>query len=123
MPVLRILGCCIAVESGSFSLAIIAGSCNAAIACGLRRMTNIGAPRHRTTICWPGSIRLVSMSIGLPAASVSLAGFMLSMNGQATAPTPIATLAVVTKLRKSRLGTASGPPFGWDAVVAVADMG
>ena len=111
-------GCCITVESGSFSLARRAGSCSAAIACEPRRITNIGLPRHRMTICWPASIRLVSTSIGLPAASVSLAGFMLSMNGQATAPAPMAAPASVTTLSKSRLATACGAPFGWEAVVA-----
>lgn len=55
-------------------------------------------------------------------ASTSAAGFMLSISGQASAPTPIAALAPATSLRKSRFVTSAPPPLEWGAAWEAAAL-
>ena len=49
-----------------------------------------GLPRHFTVIAWPTCDRLRRSTSIEDSASVSAAGFILSMNGQAVAATPTA---------------------------------
>src|SRR6185437_7459480 len=69
----------------------------------------IGRLRHSTMICDPGWMPEMSISIGAPAASVSLAGFMLVISGQTEQAAPIPATAVAASERKSRRVPPSGP--------------
>src|SRR5258706_8375785 len=63
-----------------------------AISAGVRRRTNRGWPRHLKTICWPGWIAAISISVEA-RASAAVLGFIWSMKGQVAAATPTAPTA------------------------------
>src|SRR5690348_11900205 len=67
----------------------------------------------------------MSMSTGAPAASVSLAAFMLSMNGQiaAAAPTPVTAAAAIVKKSRRVAESEVCAPIGFGcAVSAIAHL-
>jgi hypothetical protein len=80
---------------------------------------NTGLPRHTTVMLWPSSIgsRLTSV---VEAASVSAAGFIWLINGQAAVAAPAAPKAPVAYKRKSRLVSPS--PWSLPAVSSAFDI-
>ena len=62
---------------------------------------NTGLPRQTTVMRWPTSTGDRSTPVDA-SASVSAAGFMLSMNGQAASAAPTTPTAPVAISRKSR---------------------
>jgi hypothetical protein len=63
---------------------------------------NTGLPRQTTVMRWPTSTGARSTPVEA-SASVSAAGFMLSMNGHAASAAPTTPTALVAINRKSRL--------------------
>ena len=60
-------------------------------------------PRHSTLIFWPGSILLMSTSIGAPAALARSLGQSDITNGTATATAPMPPTTEVAPIRNRRL--------------------
>src|SRR5258706_7286695 len=97
---LQFAGCCEASEFGSASVASSLGSESSI---GLVRFTSQHTlPRHSTSIFWPGSILLMSTSIGARAAFARAEGQNDMTNGTtATAlPTPPMTLVAIRRRRR-----------------------
>src|SRR3546814_5391322 len=74
--------------------------CPSDLAAAVRCRTNTGLPRHLTVTAMPSATVAVSNSIDA-SASTSAAGFIWSMNGQATHAAPMAPTAVVATYRRS----------------------
>ncbi len=76
-------------------------SAAALISSGVRWAMNTGLPRQAMVRRWPTWIGAMSNSV-VDSASVSLAGFRLSMNGQIADTAPTAPSALAVSSRKSR---------------------
>src|SRR5690349_14703230 len=94
-------GCCGTSDFGSATRESIFGS-ESSIAF-VRFRSQHGLPRHATLIFCPGSILLMSTSIGAPAAFARSLGQRDITKGVATAATPMPPTTEVAPIRKRRL--------------------
>ncbi len=86
----------------------------------VRWSTKTGFPCHFTVTLWPGSMGERSTSTVASARTLA-AGFMLSMNGQATAAAPAMPAMVVARTMKSRR-LSSGASVSAVSVMASASI-
>ena len=109
--------------SASGSIRSLSATSSAAlISAAVRLRTKMGLPRQTMVMPWPAATGATSNST-LERASTSLAGFMLSMKGQARAPTPMTAPKPVSSFRKSRFPTSAVPTVEMASLtVALAAM-
>src|SRR6478672_3596057 len=98
---LQYAGCCGTSDLGSATRSSSLGS-DATISC-VRLTSQQTLPRHSTLIFWPGSILLMSTSIGAPAALARSLGHSDITNGTAAATTPTPPTTDVAPIRNRRL--------------------